>query len=355
MIIQIGPYPPPLGGISIFIKRMNLVLNSKGINNKVWSNSCKHESLQIKSVKLRNLLKEFLRMHNNIDILHFNITGIKPKIYISILNLIFFRNKKKILTIHGESKYLYKSTYNIMTKVLNTFDTIICVKNGDKSYLQSKGVCKPIYEIPAYINPIQNQDDFELIPKDVWNFINKSKFLICGNGAIRFNNNEDLYGLDMLVNLIKKLRKNNKNVSLLFCVLSVENQSKKEKEYYYYIKEQIIKYNLQNNILLYEVENTEFYPILQKSNLFIRPTNTDGDAVSLREALYFKVPSIASNVVNRPDGIVLFNNRDLDSLYLKVNDVINNYSNYKNKLNNIQMKDNSQSILDIYNKLINKK
>jgi hypothetical protein len=45
----------------------------------------------------------------------------------------------------------------------------------------------------------------------------------------------------------------------------------------------------------------------QRADLSIRPAATDEDAISLREALYFNCPVIASDVVRRPKGTILFN------------------------------------------------
>ena len=57
-----------------------------------------------------------------------------------------------------------------------------------------------------------------------------------------------------------------------------------------------------------------FYPVLKSGNIFVRPTNTDGDSVSLREALHYGMPTVASDAVPRPEGTILFRNRDLQSM-----------------------------------------
>ena len=49
----------------------------------------------------------------------------------------------------------------------------------------------------------------------------------------------------------------------------------------------------------------------------VRPTNTDGDALSIREAMYFKISVIASDVTTRPENTIIFKNRDLDDFYIK--------------------------------------
>jgi glycosyltransferase involved in cell wall biosynthesis len=102
---------------------------------------------------------------------------------------------------------------------------------------------------------------------------------------------------------------------------------------------------------LFVTEPYPFYPLLLKSSVFIRPTNTDGDAISLREALYFGVPSVASDVVTRPEGTILFKNRNIDDLTVKVRDLLDNYPYYKQRMNALPPGDYSDRIVQVYRKV----
>ncbi|GAB6150664.1 glycosyltransferase family 4 protein [Clostridium novyi] len=352
MIIQYGPYPPPYGGISIYIKRMKLYLDSNDIKSEVWNSE--ERTNKINRVKLKYIPLKII-FNRDVKLIHFNITGVLSKIYVGILAKIF-RKKRFVITIHGQVENLFMNTSFLksflMIRALNNFDAIICVKNGDKNYLMSKGVISKIYELPAYLDPIEDPDDFNKIPEKVWRFIDDNSNIICANGAIRFKDKKDLYGIDMLIELVNKLKNNYNNIKLIFCLLSFNARDEQQYKYYLKIKEQIRKYKLQNNIYLFKVKNTELYPILKKSNLFIRPTYTDGYGVSIAEAIYYNVPSIASNVCDRPEGTVLFKNRDFEDLYRKTEYVINNLQKEKEKLKNIKIQDNSQSILQIYRNLL---
>ena len=77
----------------------------------------------------------------------------------------------------------------------------------------------------------------------------------------------------------------------------------------------------------------------------MRPTNTDGDANSLREALYFEVSSIASDAAARPDGTILFKNRDANDFISKVKHILDNYTSSKKKLKTLKLEDNSEKLL----------
>jgi hypothetical protein len=54
----------------------------------------------------------------------------------------------------------------------------------------------------------------------------------------------------------------------------------------------------------------------------LRTTNTDGDAISIREALDLNKIVIASDVVKRPQGVKLFKTRDVNSLVTTIENSI---------------------------------
>ena len=88
-------------------------------------------------------------------------------------------------------------------------------------------------------------------------------------------------------------------------------------------KRKIAEYHLEKNILIWE-ESLSFVRLILESDLVLRATNTDGDALSLREALFFEKTVIASDVVDRPAGTVLFRNRDANDLAKKIEENVNN-------------------------------
>jgi glycosyltransferase involved in cell wall biosynthesis len=52
------------------------------------------------------------------------------------------------------------------------------------------------------------------------------------------------------------------------------------------------------------------WPVIKRASVFLRPTTSDGDSISLREALHFNVPVVASDAAPRPAGSILFASRD---------------------------------------------
>ena len=325
MIIQVGPYPEPLGGVSVYIKRMKEYLDSLGIANQVWDISPikKVESNVFPTSIQWTPFKHLLRM--DIQLIHYHLFSYRSKIYIGVLNRLFFKHRKKVLTIHGAVSNIFGMHDQALLRALNSFDAIICVKSGDSKHLVEHGVVTKVREIPAFIIPGQMACEMKT-PARIEDFMHKHPFLITANGsALRFHNQADLYGLDMCIELMARLKRTypQKQLGFIFSLSEVTDY-----DYFQTIQQQIQRNGIEDDFLLL-TEKLEFYPFIQKSQLFIRPTNTDGFSVSLAEAIYFKVPVIASDIVRRPTGTILFHTRDHDDLYLKVNEVICKYDEYQ--------------------------
>ncbi|MDA1048602.1 MAG: hypothetical protein O3A82_16955, partial [Verrucomicrobia bacterium] len=58
--------------------------------------------------------------------------------------------------------------------------------------------------------------------------------------------------------------------------------------------------------VLWISEPHSFFAVLKECDLFIRNTTTDGDSVSIHEALFLQKPVWATQVVDRPVGVHLY-------------------------------------------------
>lgn len=348
-IALIGPYPPPYGGISVHIQRMAAHLEAEGIECIIYDDSGteKNEKNVICINNLKSWLPKYFFFAKE-DIIHYHTPNWILRI---IFGLMSFLGKKTIISIHGESlndslKSAGWFRKKIIIFALKHTSFIIALNPKIKELALSIGVkSKNIEIIPSFIPPAVREEDIAEIPQEVWDFIDSHSPVISANAfRISYYNNQDLYGIDMCIDLCANLRQYYPKIGLVFCLPDIGDY-----EYFKKMKQRITEKGIENNFL-FITEQYQFYPILMKSTVFVRPTNTDGDAVSIREALYFKVPAVASDAVLRPEGTILFKSRDIDEFTSKVKNVLDNYDLCKKRLETIDLENNFSRIMKIYQK-----
>ena len=175
--------------------------------------------------------------------------------------------------------------------------------------------------IPAFIPPDISEE--KNLPIEILTLLekNKSKKIIVNNAfKLVLHKEQDLYGLDLLIDVARSIKKDNKNYKIIFVIASMEEKLNLYDHYAQIIKDE----NLGEEITLIPYP-ISFVKLMMVSDLVVRATNTDGDALTVREALFLNRPIIASDVTFRPEGTILFKNRDSQDLYLKINETLNKY------------------------------
>ena len=330
----VGGYPPPWGGILVHIKRLLEYCNSNNIECFVL------DTLHIKKIEyphsniinLRNIYKIFSR-RKNVDIVHIHVSQLKKNYKILFL-VNFFSNCKIILTIHSGNFSNFPISFSsmqirIIKKILNSVNMIITVNNEQKETILSKWphLENRIRTIPAFIFPTEDgskvQDDFEKFRNKV-----QPKQIITISGYLT-----ELYGYDMIIDFLE----NNKIYAGIFIFYSTPNSMYKEK---------IIKRitNLENSIYFEDLHAETFNWLLKKSSIYVRNTSTDGDSVAIREAIYWDTIVLASNSVNRPEGVQLFSYNNLTEFLQIFSKSISEDLNYRD----LYKENYAQRILNLY-------
>lgn len=354
-IALIGPYPPPYGGVSIHIQRVKSILEKENINMVIYNLG--HRGVSYTKSVVPNVINvkypilwilRFL-ITSKEDIIHNHYFDWRLAVIFGLMGLI---GKEMLISIHSE-EFFPKDNWlkrKLVIFALKRYSFIIAANNDIKNICFSIGIDKSnVKVIPAFITPTIKQEEINEITNDVWDFIETHGPVISANASfIDFINNEEVYGIDMCIDLCEQLKNKYKNIGFIFLLSKIGDN-----EYFEKMKERIANKNLEDNFRLINL-SCQFYPILMKSDLFIRPTNTDGDAISVREALSMKVPTVASDVVGRPNGTISFKSRDLNDLCSKVENVLKDYKSCKKKLEEINLGDSSKKFLDVYKKLTNR-
>lgn len=345
-IIIYGILPPPYGGNSIHNKRFLNYLKKTAVDfefikaNQGSSEKVKHLAFRKFVVKQLNIKKRIL-----------HITGFgSMKTHLALLILILFFNKTVVVRIANDrfeknfndlgfirkaiARFYFKMVANVIA--VNPKSNFLFLNRDKLSF------------IPSYIPPLEEEVKANNLPDIFVNLRKRHKLLITANAfKLTFHQGKDLYGLDMSVELMRKLTLSGyNNIGFVFVVPEIHH-----KDYFKMLQQLVVKYNLSDNFCFYS--NPISYPaVLKISDIFIRPTFTDGYGISIAEAIWLQVPTIASNACPRPEGALLFENRNIIDLEDKVKDVIDNYDAHKNRIAGITYDDNAKKILEVYKKVL---
>ena len=312
------------------------------------SGTAKNEKNVVCITNLKRWLSKYFFFAKE-DIIHYHSSNWILRI---IFGLMTFLGKKTIISIHGESlNDSLKSAGWFRTKIiifaLKRTSFIIALNPKIKELALSLGIApEKIEVIPSFIPPTVREEDIAAIPESVWDFIDSHNPVISANAfRINFYNNQDLYGIDMCIDLCANLKHYYREIGLVFSLPDIGDH-----EYFNKMKQRIAENCIENNFL-FITEQYQLYPILMKCDAFVRPTNVDGYGISIAEAIYFKVPAVASDVCSRPEGTILFSSRDMGEFTSKVKDVLDNCDLYKEKLEAINLEDNFSQIMKVYQKV----
>jgi len=278
--ILFGSLPPPIGGVSKSIENLLHALKSRNIEAELFSK--------------RVLFKRY-------DIAHIHYS----KSWKRLLGLIIGKliAKKVIFTLHG-NHYRSDLFNNISAKLT---DGVILLNKTTAKKLEKK--FKRITILSSiFLEGFQKKD---IIKK---HYIDRKEgkvyLLVYAYGKV-FQEGKDIYGIDFLLNNFISF--NNKYVLVL-----VDPQG----DY----KNDVVKLNT-NNLMHIDYE-VDFVSLLQEIDIYLRPTITDGSSVAVQEALLSNKYIVASNVVERPNGVTTYIRGDFLDFYDKLNHFKHNSNNF---------------------------
>jgi glycosyltransferase involved in cell wall biosynthesis len=322
-IAEIGVYPPPVGGISVHVERLCDILEQKKIPFMIYDGNGENGEKNRAVVPIPEIEKwswNYLFKKNE-DIIHNHFLRWQMRFTLSLLKV---KGKKIVHTIHslrndGTQLGFAQRMMVYLTGLLS--DHFVAVSEEIKEKLIELRIPeRKISVIPAFIPPMSNLEaDLKKIPNYILEFFDRYPQVIAANGGVgNLYNGAELYGLDLCIDMFIQLARENKELGFIYCITHVVDQDLLER-----YKDRIIAHGLEDRFLLVQ-EKIPFYPLIQKAALFVRPTVSDGDAISLREALYFGTPAVSSDVVKRPNGVITFVNRDADDFTKVCREVLHN-------------------------------
>lgn len=262
-----------MGGVTIHVRRLRDYLEKHGID------------YAFKDYKVESL-KTLLGTISKFEMVHFHVSN---PIYQYLLVLCSrLKGKKVIMTLHGDYGR-FNWIKNMLVRCAVRLATVPIVIN-EKSYVACKQFNKNTQLIPAFIPPQRE----ESLDKDIVSLLEKlhgdGKKIVSTNASnVAFDKEgNDIYGIDFLVRYYEN--------SSDFVLVVSDPSGNYHKRYP----------ALHSGSVFFIDYPHPYYELLKHVDYFVRNTSTDGDALSVKEALFLGIPTLCTDVVDRPKGVRLF-------------------------------------------------
>jgi glycosyltransferase involved in cell wall biosynthesis len=328
-IAIIGRYPPPWGGISVHVQRV--IKKLQGQRNQVFFFEAV-QKVRFVFFFLYAIKLFFFLMWYRPHIIFYHTLYLKY----SLRELWLVIQLKKILSyqvIIIDHNFRHLQTQpDIFKQHLNNLISFIAhqvfIGSITEHHYREYGITKPIsWSIEsAFLPPDLAQEQIILnsYPVTLFHFMQRHGPLIIANAShlVLLPDGRDLYGFDICLNMIQHLKKTLPNIGLIFALPTIGNQ------HYFDQLQTIIIQNQLRECVYFLLEQKELWPLFKKVQVFVRPTLSDSDGISIHEALYVRLPVVASDVCERPSQVHLFNTGDRDDCLKKVMGVLSGYEKF---------------------------
>jgi glycosyltransferase involved in cell wall biosynthesis len=310
-VLLIGSYPPPLGGVSVFLQRYKRKLEREGHSVDILDPT-KTANLGI----LMELLKARARSYDIISVNYPSIPLLRTLVTLGLTRKTeFWDHNWRVFDNWSERERRFFESFlhscldlNLVSDELRAEYELYKIALPTATKIQH-----------AFIPPAEEDEEAILAsyPDGIKSFVEKKRPLIVANAfKLVREKGIDLYGLDMCVDLVERLKPDYSNTGLLFALAEVG-----DRDYFEQVTARISGSGVEASFCFLTGQN-EFWPLLKRANLMVRPTLTDGYALSVAEAIYFKCPVVASDATKRPEGCVLFKTRDREDFIAKCQGVL---------------------------------
>jgi len=262
------------------------------------------------------------------------------------------RGKKVVMTLHNQraGSVMWRNVSWLERRVSRWLFRHrrvwwVAVSQEVKRQLIEKGVPPARISVaPAYILP-RSDADASSLPGYVRDFLGAHSPVL-STYAWRLTidaQGVDVYGFDQCVELVRLLKADFPRIGLAISLPQVSDI-----RYFHELQARVAAHAIEDNVLFITEPLDDVHLLWQASDVFVRATNTDGDAVAVREALGLRVPVVASDASVRPDGTVLFETRNLEAMNDAVRRVLTHHAAHVQALESISIDDNFPPLLELY-------
>lgn len=323
-VLLVGPFPPPHGGVSVHVAALRTELREAGARCKVVDLDPRRgrrddppdasdapgadgEPERIRGgLDLVRLVSRYAR-EGYVVHLHTNGHNFKSWMIVLVCGLAARLAPSSVVTLHSGllPSYLTRGGRHrrLLTRLAcSLFNWTVCVNREIESTLLRIGVpARKLRLLPAFLPPRVKSG---LLPLEVESWIGRHSPILSTTLFFRSE-----YGLDVLIEAVARLRREHPRLG---CLVMGSGDGQEPLAL-------LRRRGLYSAVQLAgDLPHDECVKAIARSDVFVRPTRADGDSISVREALSLGIPTVASRVGTRPEGIHLFPVGDVDALVFAI-------------------------------------
>jgi glycosyltransferase involved in cell wall biosynthesis len=305
-LLVIGALPEPKGGVSMHVQRLAAEMSSRGLSVRIF------DQARFKAERWRHRIKRVGQAWRDIqwcDCIHIHTSS--PPVRLAQVMLARIMHRPVLVTIHsaaakGYSHYLSAAATALATEVIYVSDQVA------GRFKRAGSV------IPAFLPPAPSEFGMSA-PVQKWIDSQRSagrKIAATNAYSLALHNGEDLYGLDLLVEAFAR-ESALADVACLFMLSDATTRA----DYLNSKIDEIAARGLAERFWVCTTSES-FVSVISDVDVVVRATNTDGDPLTIREALYLGVPVAASDSAARPDGCVVFASRNAHDMARAISEAL---------------------------------
>lgn len=256
--------------------------------------------------------------------------------------LALLRRVNVVLRVGGETLASAVNSRSALERILIRFAirrvTVVVGVNQSICDLARRLGARRVLHVPGFIPPRMDQP----LPAEVSAFLeSRDGPVLLASGEVRMPADEDLYGAYALLQLLERLPRT-RLVYYAYRITANEDGQQ-------HLQQEIRRRGLEDRYLLF-ASSTELASAMLRCDVLVRPTLSDGDSNSIREALYLGMPVVASDCVPRPAGVVTYTCRDAEGLRFAVERVLARHG--RDKVSTRDESDYATPIVSLFRELL---
>ena len=346
-ILQMGPYPPPHGGVQTNLVAIRQYLREREIACAVI-NTTRHRKPEADEIYYPKSALQVIRLLARLryDIIHLHLGGTVPMRVLALAMLCCLMPRSKtVLTFHSggypeSEEGRTAAPRTLRGFVFRQFDRIIGVNQELVELFRRFGVSPRRLRL---IQPhaLSAQAPADALSPQLQQFFDSHEIVLATVGLL-----EPEYDQSLQIETLGQVRERFPNAGLV-----IIGSGSLEPD----LRKQIESKPYRDHVLLCgDVLHAITLRAIAESDLFLRTTLYDGDSVSVREAIHLGVPVIATDNCMRPAGVHLVPVANTGALCEAIEQRLSQVNSAHSVVNApaCEKEENLEAVMNIYRELM---